>query len=91
MYLFLSKGGKLLLSNKRLLFLDHGLNLTAGGVSIELKDIMSVDTALTVSIFMLLIPVPNAIKVRTQDGLVHRFTVFGRKKWVEDISKAMNS
>ena len=83
------KGGNLILTNQRLIFLSHGLNLTQGGASIELKNIMSVSPAFTVSIFFP-IPIPNSIKIRTQDGKVHKFVVTKRQEWISQITNEMN-
>ena len=83
------KGGSLILTNQRLIFLSHGLNLTQGGTNIELKNIMSVSPAFTVSIFFP-IPIPNSIKIRTQDGKVHKFVVTKRQEWISQITNEMN-
>jgi hypothetical protein len=84
-----SRGGKLILTNQRLLFVDHGFNIRQGGDVINLKDIMSVDTAITF-LLALPIPMPTSIKVRTQDGKVSKYIVFKRKGWVTAITNAMN-
>ena len=88
---FMSKGGHLMLTNQRLIFLDHSLNFTSGTAPIELKNIMSVDKAVTWTIYMIILPIPNGIKIRTQDGQLHKYTVFGRKKWIQAIADAMNA
>jgi hypothetical protein len=85
-----SRGGKLILTNQRLLFVDHGFNIRQGGDVINLKDIMSVDTAITF-LLALPIPMPTSIKVRTQDGKVSKYIVFKRKGWVTAITNAMNA
>ena len=85
-----SRGGKLILTNQRLLFVDHGFNIRQGGDEIKLKDIMSVDTAITFLLIMP-IPMPTSIKIRTQSGNVSKYIVTKRAKWVEEITKSMNS
>ena len=84
-----SSGGKLILTNQRLLFVDHGFNIQQGGAAINLKDIMSVDLAITFLIIMP-IPMPTSIKIRTQDGSISKFIVTKRKEWVDAITNAMN-
>ena len=86
--LFWATGGKLILTNQRLLFLGHGMNLGKRGLVLELKDIFSVEKGVTFSIF-LPIPIPNAIRIHTQDGTVHKFTVTKRGEWIEAISNAL--
>ena len=73
----------------KMIFLSHGLNLTQGGASIELKNIMSVSPAFTVSIFFP-IPIPNSIKIRMQDGKVHKFVVTKKQEWISQITNEMN-
>jgi hypothetical protein len=34
---------------------------------------------------------PTSIKIRTQSGSINKYIVTKRKKWVEEISKVMNS
>jgi len=86
--LFWASGGKLILTNERLLFLGHGMNLTQGGLVLELKDVFNVEKGITFSIIAP-IPIPNAIKISTQDGTVYKFTVTKRAEWIEAISKAL--
>ena len=86
--LFWASGGKLILTNQRLLFLGHGMNLGKRGLVLELKDVFSVEKGITFSIFAP-IPIPNAIKIHGQDGTVHKFTVTKRGEWIEAISKIL--
>jgi hypothetical protein len=85
-----SRGGKLILTNQRLLFVDHGFNIRQGGDAISLKDIMSVEPSITFLLVMP-IPMPTSIKIRTQSGSVNKYIVTKRKKWVEEITKVMNT
>jgi hypothetical protein len=84
-----AQGGELTLTNKRLVFVGHGMNIGEGTVSINLEDILTFGKASTLVIFFPL-PVPNAFKVVTQQGKKYKFTVGGRKKWVAELSNAIN-
>lgn len=86
-----AKAGKLYLTNQRLLFIGHGINIGNDAYTVNLSDIMYVKKSATVSFWALFIPIPNAIVVATNSGNVTKFTVRGRKKWVKEISSAINN
>ncbi len=80
-----SKGGKLYLTNQRLIFIGHGMNIGNDAYAVNVESIMSARKSSTVSIFLLCIPVPNAIRVVTNNGVATKFTVSGRDKWIKAI------
>ncbi len=86
-----SKGGKLYLTNQRLVFIGHGKNIGNDAYVVNIESIMAVKKASTMSIFMLCIPIPNAIRVITNNGITTKFTVSDRKKWINAIGKVVNS
>ncbi|MEI7832215.1 MAG: hypothetical protein WCJ56_03320 [bacterium] len=85
----IAQGGELTLTNKRLIFVGHGINIGEGTISIDLTQLMTFGKAFTFVIFFP-IPVPNAIKVITTDGKVYKFTVWGRKDWVAQIQAVLS-
>ncbi|WP_105618630.1 GRAM domain-containing protein [Vallitalea okinawensis] len=84
-----AQGGKLYLTNKRIVFVGHGKNIGEGTIAINLSDILTYGKAPTLTIFFP-IPVPNAIKVVTDGGKKLKFTVAGRKKWLQEINNVIN-
>lgn len=87
--IFQSKGGHLYLNDERLLFIGHGKNIGNDSFAINLADIKCVKIASTISFWAGFIPIPNAIKIEANNGKITKFTVSGRKDWVEQINKAM--
>lgn len=80
-----NKGGKLYLTDQRLVFLAHALNFGSKFDEIPLSDI-----AVTGGTFNLLVPTPNMIKVITKDKREYKFVVSGRQKegWKQAIFQA---
>ena len=82
--LLVAQGGDLTLTNKRLVFVGHGVNVGEGTISINLDEIMVYGKAFTFSIW-LPIPIPNAFKVVLNNGNMYKFTVSGRGKWLAEV------
>jgi len=82
-------GGKLRLTNQRLLFKAHKLNVLGGTTEIELTDIKSSHVCWT-KLFGLIPFVPNSLAVLTNDGNEYRFVLFDRKAWVAAIDAQKN-
>ena len=78
----MSKGGKLILTDKRIVFLAHALNLGSKYEEIPLSQVSV--SGNTLNIFC---PTPSMIKVVTLDGKTHQFVVTGKQKdeWKEKI------
>lgn len=83
-----SAGGKLYLTNQRVIFEGHGFNAQGTSVSVELKDCMFVTKGWT-KILGFIPLFPNAIVLAVKDGKSHRFSVFGRKKWVNEVKECL--
>jgi len=77
----LSHGGKLILTNKRLVFKPHGLSIGAKEISIELKDI--VDIGKTQTMF----GTSKEIWLNLGGGRLERFVVWGRDEFVDAVKK----
>ena len=73
-------GGKLHLTNQRLIFKSHKINIQTGITEIQLADIESIKKCWTK--FLGFIPImPNSLAVNTIDGKVFSFVLFGRSSW----------
>ena len=83
-FLGINKGGRLILTNQRLVFLAHALNLGSKFDEIPFSQIAV--SGKTLNIFC---PSPNMIKVITLDGKSHQFVVSGKQKaeWLQKISE----
>lgn len=88
--ILLSQGGKLYLTNKRIVFVGHGLNIGEGTIAVNLDDILTVRLASSSMLALLFIPIPNAISIRTSNGTTHKFMVTKRNEWVDAISEQIN-
>ncbi len=70
-----NKGGQLTLTDKRLIFKAHALNIGQKEYAVPLQNIkFAQDT------FHILTPTPNMIKVELQSGEVYKFVVKGKEK-----------
>jgi len=74
-----SVGGKLFLTNRRLRFRSHKVNVQMHDESYPLQEIASVEPARTLGI------IPNGLLVHLRDGRRERFVVMSRGAWVERI------
>lgn len=78
-----SVGGKLTITNKRLIFSSHALNIQAGTTEIFISDIESVTKRNT------LLLVPNGMLVKMKNGVEHKFVVMKRDKLIKTIIGCM--
>jgi len=77
-------GGRLHLTNQRLLFEAHRFNIQRGVTEIELPSIKASRPCWTK--FLGLLPLfPNSVAVFTQQGREYRFVLFGRHAWAAAI------
>jgi hypothetical protein len=77
-------GGRLFMTDQRLFFSSHSLNVQTGTTEIPLSQVRS--TRLCWTRFLNIIPVfPNSLAVVTTGGVEHRFVLFGRKTWASAI------
>ncbi len=87
---FETVGGKLYLTNQRLVFEAHKINIQGGSTEINLSDIQSSEKCRTK--FLDFIPlVPNSLAVYTKSGTEYRFVLFGRSAWAAAIDANKNS
>lgn len=73
-------GGKLYLTDQRLVFEAHKFNVQSGGTEIELSNIQVSEKCWTKLLGFL--PVfPNSLAIYTKQGKEYRFVLFGRSAW----------
>lgn len=75
-------GGKLFLTDRRLRFVSHKLNVQRHDESWALDEIASVEPTRTLGI------VPNGMRVTLRSGQRERFVLYGRRAWVEAVRDA---
>lgn len=79
-------GGKLYLTNRRLIFESHGLNFKKGPAILDLEAITNIEPGYTK--FLGFIPLfPNALLIKTNQGSELRITLSGRDDWQKAIEK----
>lgn len=77
-------GGKLCLTNQRLVFEAHMLNVQGGTAEVDLSIVQSSRPCWTK--FMGFLPLfPNSLAVFTKQGKEYRFVLFGRHAWAAAI------
>ena len=77
-------GGRLFLTDQRLLFQSHALNFQTGSTDIPVHQIQGVRLCWTK--FLNLFPLfPNSLAVQTSGGTEYRFVLLGRKAWAAAI------
>ncbi len=82
-------GGKLYLTNQRLVFEAHAVNVQGGNTEIALTDILSLVKCWTK--FLGFIPLtPNSLEVHTKENVKYRFVLFGREAWKAAIEANKN-
>lgn len=70
-----NKGGHLILTNQRLIFIAHALNIGQKEYYIPLSEISYAQNA-----FHILTPTPNMIKIECNSGEIYKFVVKGKEK-----------
>jgi hypothetical protein len=75
-----SRGGRLHLTNKRLIFKPHSFNMQGGTMEIARSNIAGATKTQTLGI------VPNGLLVTKKDGSAERFVVNGRAEWFRRLS-----
>jgi hypothetical protein len=78
-----SVGGTLHLTNQRLYFKPHALNIQGSPVSVPLGTIADVELGNSLWV------IPNQIVVRCKDGRKYKLVVWGRDEWVMKIRVAI--
>ena len=82
-------GGKLILTDRRLIFANRRGSTIR--MDLPLSELIYVGKARTWTIWLVILPIPNAIKVTTRAGKSQKFTVVDRAQWVALISKRINA
>lgn len=72
-------GGRLTITNKRVIFNSHALNLQAGTTEILISDIASVSKRNTLGI------VPNGMSITLKNGTVYKFVIGKRDMLIKTI------
>lgn len=81
-------GGKLFLTDRRLYFQSHAINVQAGATEIPLSDIRGARAEWT---RFLGIPLaPNGLYVDTHSGHEYRFVVYRRRAWMSAIGEQIS-
>lgn len=80
-------GGRLFLTDRRLIFESHALNVQRGSTEIPITGISEVRKAWTR--FMGTMPIaPTTMVVTDHEDMDHEFVVRGRPEWIERIERA---
>ena len=69
-------GGKLFMTNQRLFYKSHGMNIQDHELTIEFDDIVRLELCRTMYV------IPNGLKIHLKNRDVEQFVVQGRKKWM---------
>ncbi len=77
-------GGKLYLTNQRLVFESHAFNIQTGATIIPLSSVTGVRKCWT-RLLGLIPMVPNGIAVSAKEGKKYRFVTWGRQEWISTI------
>jgi hypothetical protein len=72
-------GGRLDVTNERVIFRPHSLNIQTKVLEIDLKEIVKVEKRNTMFV------VPNGMKIGVTGGKEYKFVVWGRTKLIEII------
>jgi hypothetical protein len=75
-----SVGGWLLLTSDEVVFKSHAFNIQKHQIHIPLNDMVEVKAVNTAGI------IPNGLLIKNSDGIIERFVVNSRNKWVEKIN-----
>ncbi len=74
-------GGKIFLTNKKVIFKSHKINIQKGQIEIEYKDIIEVIERKTARL------INNGIQIKTKDGKEYNFVVNEREKYIEKLNE----
>ena len=79
-------GGKLYITDKRLIFEPHAINVQSKILEINIIDIKSTEKSWTK--FLNIIPIfPNSLLVHIKDDSSYNFVLFGRESWKNKIDE----
>jgi hypothetical protein len=76
-------GGKLFLTNQKVIFNSHKINIQRGQTNIDYSDIARVEKRRTLKI------IPNGLRVITVDSKNYNFVVNNREQWMVEFNKRL--
>jgi len=79
-----SVGGRLFLTNHRLYFSSHAMNVQTHHLSVPCIDILSVGKRNTLGI------IPNGMFIELKNGQKEKFVLWGRGKWIREIEQQIS-
>jgi hypothetical protein len=80
-------GGRLFLTDRRLIFESHAFNIQRGSTEIPIAGISELRKAWTR--FLGTMPLaPTTMVVTDHEGMEHEFVVRGRSEWIDEIQRA---
>jgi len=80
-----SVGGKLYLTNERIYFCSHSLNIQSHELTIEFSNIKSIGKRNTMLI------IPNGMYVELHNGKKEKFVIWGRNNWIQKIESNLSN
>ncbi len=78
-------GGKMFLTNKKVVFKSHKINIQKGQTDILYEDITEIIKRKTAKL------IDNGIRIKTNDGNEFDFVVNEREKWIEKLNEKRNN
>lgn len=78
-------GGKLKITDSKLVFKSHDLNIQAGTTEILIEQIVKIEKRNTLGI------IPNGVSVITTNGTKYKFVLWNRSKIIDFISKRITN
>lgn len=76
-------GGKLILTNKKIIFKSHKLNIQNGQTHIDYRDIENITEQKTAKL------IDNGIRIKTKDRKDYDFVVNEREKWIDKLNEKL--
>lgn len=84
-HIFSADGGQLTITNYRLIFKAHAVNINVKQSEIATADIKAVDFFSPMGL------IPNGLVITTKDGIEHKFVVYKRQQIAEIIRDLISS
>ncbi|QMV44836.1 hypothetical protein FPL14_01515 [Cohnella cholangitidis] len=78
-----SVGGRLSITNERLVFEPHAINIQSNILELNVQDIVKVEKRNN------LLVVPNGMKLTTGDGKEYKFVIWNRSKIIELLNQTI--
>lgn len=78
-------GGKMFLTNKKIIFKSHKINIQTGQTDIFYENITEINKRKTAKL------IDNGIRIKTNDGNEFDFVVNEREHWIEKLNEKINN